>query len=289
MPHDIDMQTGSVSETVEKPLLIIQPTRGWVFPDLSELWRYRDLLVILANRDIRLRYRQSAIGVAWVLIQVAFPAAIFALVFGRLAHLPSEGVPYLLYVYCGLLAWSPFQQILMRAGGSTVAEARLITKVYFPRLIIPLASAFAVLVDVLVSFVVLIIFLVIFRHPVGWSVLTLPLWVILLVLISTGIAFAISALNVFYRDFMYALPLLIQVWMFASPVVYPKSLVPQHWQLFFALNPIVGVIDGFRWSILGVGTLPWESTLLSIIIAFIVLFAGSMVFRRVEKAFADVI
>lgn len=267
----------------------IQPSRGWAGLDLRELWAFRDLFITLAVRDVKLRYRQTALGVVWVILQPLSAALIFALIFGRLANLPSDGVPYLLFVYAGLLPWNFFSGALQRAGNSLTGAAGLISKVYFPRIIVPIASTGAVLIDFLVSASVMVVLLGIYRVAPTWRLLALPLLVVLLLVIATGVSLVLAALNVYYRDFMYALPFVIQIWMYVSPLVYAGSVVPEDWQLLYALNPLAGVIDGFRWSLLGTGPFPALSVGLATIVGCLLFASSTLVFRRVERSFADVV
>ena len=271
------------------PTVIIKPTKGWAALNLRELWRYRDLLSILIERDIKLRYKQTALGIVWVVLQPLIAALIFAVIFGRLAKLPSDGAPYLLFVFCGLTAWNYFSQALQRAGNSLVSNAQLVSKIYFPRLLIPLAHTLAVLVDFVVMLLVLFVMMAIYHVAPSIRILALPVFLLLATLTATGVALWFSALGVKYRDFMYALPFLVQVWMYASPVVYPMSLIPARWQLWFALNPATGFIEGFRWSVLGTGAFDQRLLLITIAVSIVSFLSGTFFFRRVERSFADVI
>jgi lipopolysaccharide transport system permease protein len=271
------------------PKLIIQPARGWRSVSFSELWQYRDLLYILALRDVKLRYKQTALGIAWVILQPLVAGLIFAVIFGRLAQLPSDNMPYLLFVFAGLLPWNLFAGALQRAGNSLISDSRLISKIYFPRMAIPISSSLGVLIDFAVTFVLMLILLLIYHHPLTLNVITLPLFTVLALLISVGVSLFISALNVYYRDFMYALPFLVQVWMYASPVVYSAGLIPDAFLPLYALNPMVGVIDGFRWALLGGGDFPVLSVTMSLVIGILLFIGGAFVFQRVESSFADVI
>ena len=274
---------------VRRPTFVIRPTKGWAALNLRELWSYRDLLVILIGRDIKLRYKQTALGIAWVVLQPLIAALIFAAIFGRLAKLPSDGAPYLLFVFCGLTAWNYFSQALQRAGNSLVSNAQLVSKIYFPRLLIPLAHTLAVLVDFVVMLLVLFVMMAIYHVAPSIRILALPVFLLLATLTATGVALWFSALGVKYRDFMYALPFLVQVWMYASPVVYPMSLIPVRWQLWFALNPATGFIEGFRWSVLGTGAFDQRLLLITIAVSILSFLSGTFFFRRVERSFADVI
>lgn len=265
----------------------IRPVSGWAALNVAEVWAFRDVLWMLALRDIRLRYRQTALGVIWVILQPLLAGLLFALVFGRFAQLPSDGQPYLLFVFSGLLAWNLFAGVVQRAGNSLVAEARLITKVYFPRLIIPLASALSALLDFTVSLSVMIILLFSYRVAPSINIAMLPLTVLTELAFAVGFSLWIAALNVRYRDFAYALPFLLQVWMYATPVVYGLSLVPSAWRRWFALNPMSGIIEGFRESFLGVGHLEGWTIPATVVGAGLTLVSGAFYFRRVEQDFAE--
>ncbi len=264
----------------------IRPARGWTALRLGELWEFRDVMVMLAMRDIKLRYKQTALGVIWVVLQPLVAGTVFAVIFGRFARLPSGGRPYVLFVFAGLLGWNLFAGILQRAGNSLVVEAKLITKVYFPRLLIPFAAAAAALMDFFLSLAVMVALLVWYGVWPGVSLVLLPLVVAIILALAIGISLWISALNVRYRDFMYILPFLVQVWMYSSPVVYGLELVPEKWQSLFALNPMVGVLEGLRIALLGGGSVGIP-LLVSGSIGLISLVSGAFFFRRVERGFAD--
>jgi lipopolysaccharide transport system permease protein len=271
------------------PHVRIAPPSAWSDVGLAELWSYRDLFGILALRDVKLRYKQTALGVSWVVLQPLLSSLIFAVVFGNLAKLPSSGLPYLLFVFAGMLAWNLFAQGVQRAGNSLVGDSRLISKVYFPRIIIPIASATAVLLDFAVACVVMLILC--FFYGVTPS----PTWLAVIPLMTLTFAIAVgcslifSALNVYYRDFMYALPFVIQMWMYGSPLVYSTELVPEKWQVIYSLNPMSGAIQGFRWALLGHADFPAVPLLLSVVGATVLVAVGLLVFQRVERSFADVI
>lgn len=245
------------------------------------------MLVMLAARDIKLRYKQTALGIVWVVLQPLVAGLIFAVIFGRFAGLPSGGHPYLLFVFAGLLVWHLFAGVLQRAGNSLVAEAKLISKVYFPRLLIPCAAAAAALVDYAVSLGVMAVLLAWHGVWPGWWLALLPVVTLLTLALAVGISLWISALNVRYRDFMYALPFLIQVWMYASPVVYGLEMIPERWRGLFAFNPLVGIIEGNRAALLGGGDAVLSHLLIPALAAGVVLVSGAYFFRRVERSFAD--
>ena len=276
-----------VSIVAQPPHVRIRPSRGWTGLKLGELWKFRDVLVMLALRDVKLRYRQTALGVVWVVLQPLMAGAIFAVVFGHFAKLPSGGRSYLLFVFAGLLGWNLFAGILQRAGNSLVTEAKLITKVYFPRLLIPFAAAAAALVDFFVSLGVMAGLLAWQGvWPGAWLAL-LPIVLAVVLGLAVGISLWVSALNVRYRDFMYALPFFIQVWMYASPVVYGLELMPERWRSVFALNPLVGVLEGFRAALLGGERAVFAPLGVAGALALVALISGAFFFRRVEKDFAD--
>ena len=279
----------SASPRNQKPTLRIRPTKGWAALNVGELWRYRDLLWILVNRDIKLLYKQTALGFGWVALQPLIGANILALIFGRFAKLPSDGAPYLLFVFCGLTAWTYFSNSMQRASNSLIRNSQLVSKVYFPRMLIPLATMFAVLVDFAVMIVMLFIFMEFYRVPATFRLLAIPGFLLLMMLAATGVALWFSAVSVKYRDTSYALPFFAQIWMYASPVVYPTSMVPAQWQSLFALNPAVGFVEGFRWAVLGHSALNLNILLLTIAMSLFLLFSGAFFFRRVERGFADII
>lgn len=269
--------------------VVIKPAHGWSGLNLRELLGYRDLLVILAARDVKLRYKQTLLGVIWVVLQPVVTALIFAAIFGWFAGLPSDGVPYLLFVLCGLLPWNLVTSSLQRAGTSVVSNVNLVSKVYFPRMLIPLAGNGAVLVDFLVSLIMLFIFMLLYATPLTWRVVTLPVFLLLAFVLGLGLSLLFSALNVYYRDFMYVLPFIVQAWTYASPIAYSAKIVPEKWRWLYGLNPAVGSIEGFRWALLNTSGLDAAMLLVSASAATIILLSGAYVFRRVERGFADVI
>jgi lipopolysaccharide transport system permease protein len=267
----------------------IEPTRGWFALGLREVWAYRELLYFLVWRDIKVRYKQTVLGVAWVVIQPLATAAIFAFILGRLASLPSGGVPYLIFVFAALLPWQLFSGALTRAGASLVASSNLLTKVYFPRLVVPLAAVLSGLVDFMVSLVILGVLMVRYRVAPSWNLLTLPVFVLLALLAAFGAGLWLSALNVQYRDVQQLIPFLAQAWMFLSPVVYSEELIPAGTvRLLYNLNPITGVVQGFRWALFGAPP-PTAITLVSAVLVSLATLAGLVYFKRVEDTFADVV
>lgn len=256
-----------------------------------DIWRYRELFFILAWRDIAVRYKQTAIGVAWAVLRPFLTMVVFTLIFGKLAKLPSEGgAPYAIMVFAGMLPWYLFSSVLSEASSSIVSNASLISKVYFPRIVVPLATAVVTLVDFLISFAILIALMIWYGFAPGWQILTLPLFVLLALFASIGPALWIAALNVKYRDFRYVIPFLLQFGLYVSPVGFSSSLVPEEWRLLYSLNPVVGVIDGFRWAVLG-GDSPfyWPGFIASLGVAIFFSWWGVRRFRRTERAFADLV
>jgi len=265
------------------------PPRPWVPLDLRALWAYRELLYFLAWRDIKVRYKQTVFGVAWAIIQPVAMMVVFSVFLGRLAGVPSDGVPYPIFVYCGLVVWQAFAGSLASATGSVVASASLVTKVYFPRLVIPIAAVAVGLVDALVGGVVLVLLLVYYQVGITPAILTLPAFLLLAVLTALAAGVWLAALNVQYRDVRHAVPFLIQLWLFATPVVYPSSLVPESWRPLLGLNPVTGVVEGFRWALLGQAPPSLPLLAMSTGATLVVLIGGLYYFRRMEQTFADAI
>jgi len=257
---------------------------------MGDLWRYRDLLLILAGRDVKLRYKQTLLGVTWVILQPLLTALIFTVIFGNFAKMPSDGQPYMLFTFAGLLSWNLFSQSLQRAGNSLVDSAAMISKVYFPRMSIPVASTGAVLVDFGVSLAVFVVLMVVYQVVPTWRLLTLPFFLMLTLVTAVGVSLWLSALSVYYRDFMYAIPFIIMAWMYASPVAYAASIVPERWRLLYSLNPALGFIEGFRWALLGgESPLTVQMVAISTLGALVAFVSGAFIFRRIERGFADVI
>lgn len=270
-------------------LTVIRPKKGWQTLNLKELINCRELLFFLAWRDIKVRYKQTVLGVAWAIIQPFFTMVIFSLFFGRLAKIPSEGIPYPIFSYAALVPWTFFANGLNQASNSLVGSANLIKKVYFPRLAIPIASVLAGVVDFILSFIVLIGMMAYFGFFPTYNVLWLPLFLLLALTISLGVSLWFSALNVEFRDVRYTIPFLTQFWLFSTPIAYPSSLLSEPWKTIYGINPMVGVVDGFRWALLGTSTPPGLAMIVSAAAALILLISGAFYFRRMEKNFADVI
>ncbi|HZR33556.1 MAG TPA: ABC transporter permease [Terriglobales bacterium] len=271
------------------PTVTIRAGKGWQSLAFHELWDYRELLFFLTWRDIKVRYKQTVLGVAWAIIQPFFGMVVFTIFFGRLAKVPSDGIPYPLFCYAALLPWQLFAYALTESSNSVVTNERLITKVYFPRLVIPISAVLAGLVDFVIAFGVLLVMMAYYGVRPGWAVLTLPLFVLFAVATALGVGLWLSALNVRYRDVRYTLPFITQLWLFASPVAYSSSLVPERWRPLYGLNPMTGVVEGFRWALLGRTTPPGMMVLVSGVVVVVVLLSGLFYFRRVERSFADLV
>jgi len=280
-------ETQTASET-SVPTLIIRPPRKWIPVDLKELWAYRELITSFTLRDVKLRYKQTGLGIAWAVLQPLLTMVIFTVFFGGLAKIPSDGVPYPLFVLAALLPWMLFAEGLTRSTTSMVTNANIMTKVYFPRLIMPLSSIISPLVDFAVSFIILIAMMVYYGFMPTLNILFLPVFLLLALATALGVGLWLSALNVKYRDFQYTVPFLIQIWMFASPVVYPASLVSDSMRIWYGLNPMAGVIEGFRWALLGTGA-PSAMVLVSVGMVIVLLVSGMFYFRRMEQYYADIV
>lgn len=272
----------------ESHTTILEPAQGWQPVNLRELWQYRELLWFTAIRDVQVRYKQSALGIMWAIIQPFFQMVVFSIFFGKMAGIkPDIDVPYPIFAYAALLPWQLFSNTMGQASNSLVTNSNLIKKVYFPRLIIPLSSALSGLVDFAVAFLVLIGMMIFYRIVPGWGVLLLPVFLLFTLMASLAVSLWLSALNVQYRDVRYMVPFLIQLWLFATPVIYPTSKVPEKWQALYSMNPMVGVVEGFRWALLGNASPPMGPMLLSALATFVLLVGGLFYFRRVEDSFAD--
>lgn len=267
----------------------IRPAKGWKPLDIRQLWQYRDLLSTLGSRDITLRYRQTILGAFWVVAQPLMAAGIFSFVFGKVASLPSDGMPYFLFSYAGLLGWNAFSNTLAKVSTSLVGNSQLISKVYFPRLILPLSTLYSTLIDSGVSLVMMFILMAVYDIPVGARMLMLPVWMMLLLMLSLGTGLYVSALMVSYRDVQHLLPVFVQMLLYASPVAYAVSAVPESLRFFYHLNPLSALLDGFRWSLLGVGTLSPIAVAYAAVVACLWLTLGAFAFKRMERLFSDVI
>jgi lipopolysaccharide transport system permease protein len=268
--------------------LVIEPARGWEGLELGDLWRYRGLLYFLTWRDVKVRYKQTLLGAAWAVLQPVLTMLVFSIIFGQLAKLPSEGIPYPIFTYTALLPWQLFAFALLNSSNSLVGSQNLVSKVYFPRLVIPIASVLPGLVDFAISFVVLIGMMVFYRVPLTARILALPPLLLLALASALAVGVWLSALNVQYRDVKYVVPFLTLFWQYATPVAYSSTLIPAKWRLVYGLNPMTGVVEGFRWALLGkgeIGALTW----ISVCIVLVMLVGGVAYFRRMEASFADVI
>ena len=274
---------------VELPTFRITPPRGWLSVDLRELWAARELLYFFVWREIKVRYKQTAIGAAWVVIQPFMTMVVFSLFFGKLAKMPSHGLPYPVFYYSALLPWTYFAGALQRASGVVVDQQHVITKVYFPRLILPLAAVSSGLLDFGISFLVFLGLLAYFRILPGPAILLFPGFLLLAVLTALGVGLWLSTLDAMYRDVRYVVPFLVQFWMFASPVAYPSSLVPERWRWLYGLNPMAGVIEGFRWSLTGHGQPPTLLLAVSASAVLLLVVSGMFFFQRMEGTIADVV
>jgi lipopolysaccharide transport system permease protein len=276
-------------QVVRTPTVKIRPSRGWLHLDLGALWQYRELLVFLVWRDTKVRYKQAIIGAGWAVFQPLISMLLFTAIFSYLAKLPSDGVPYPLFAYAGLLPWNFIAQATSRSGTSLVGESHLISKVYFPRLIIPLAAAATPAVDLVCSLLMMIPLMLWFGMTPGWQIFLFPIFLVMALLAALAVSLWFSALHVKFRDVGHIIPFFVQLWMFASPVVYPVSLIPEQWRALYSLNPVVGVVEGFRWTLLGQRAPSLEMMLPSIAIVLLLFVSGVIYFKRMERTFADVI
>jgi len=267
----------------------IEPSKGWVALQLQELWAYRELLYFLIWRDVMVRYKQTALGAAWAIIQPVFTMLIFSLFFGKLGKIPSDGIPYPIFAYAALVPWTFFAQGLSQASNSLVGSANLIKKVYFPRLCVPIASVTSGIIDFALAFVVLLGMMLYYGISPGIKVIWLPALLLLTIITSLGVSLWLSALNVHFRDVRHIVPFLTQFWLFATPIAYPSSLLSEPWRTLYSINPMVGVVEGFRWALIGAETAPGPMVVVSFLAALGILVSGIFYFRRLEKTFADVV
>jgi lipopolysaccharide transport system permease protein len=275
--------------SVQNASILIRPISGWVPINLRDLWEYRELLYFLTWRDIKVRYKQTALGMGWAVLQPLLLMLVFTMFFGRLVELPSDGIPYPLFTYTALLPWQLFSRALNEGSMSLIAHERVITKTYFPRILLPASAVLASLVDFGIAFLLLIGFMLVYGAHPGLAIFTLPLIVLLAVLAAFGVSLWLAAFNVLYRDVRYVLPFLTQIWMFATPIIYPISVVPESWRLLYSLNPMVGVVEGFRWALLGNGSGMDAMFGVSALVVAGVLVGGVLYFQSVQQTFADVI
>ncbi len=277
--------------TSEPRTIILRPSRGFSFLDFRELWIYRELVYFLTWRSLKVRYKQTVLGAVWAVLEPFLTMVVFTIFFGNLAKVGSDNIPYPIWSYAGLLPWGLFSKALSDASRSLVAYSHMITKIYFPRIILPLSSILAGLVDFAIAFVVLIGMMLFYKQFPTSAVWTLPLFLLLAMITALGVALWLSALNVKYRDVGYILPFLTQFWLFITPVVYPSSQIPEQWRLIYGLNPMTGVVEGFRWALLGINPQPTFFPMLAVsaAMAIVVLFTGILYFRRMERGFADMV
>ncbi|HEX8098374.1 MAG TPA: ABC transporter permease, partial [Pyrinomonadaceae bacterium] len=273
-------QARAAHDLPERPLVTIEPRGAWLALDLKDVWAYRELLYFLTWRDVKVRYKQTVLGAAWAVIQPLFAMLIFTLFFGRLANMPSDNIPYPIFAYAGLLPWTFFSNAVTNSGNSLVGSSNLITKVYFPRMMIPGATVCAGLLDLAIAFVLMAAMMAYYGVGFTRNLLMLPPLILLLTLLALGVGMWMSALNVKYRDVRYALPFLVQLWLFASPVIYPASMVPEKWRWVLAVNPLTGIIENFRAAVLGRKPFDWPSLAVSTVVTLVVLLYSAYTFRR---------
>lgn len=266
-----------------------EASKGWALPKLRELWEYRELLFFFVWRDIKVRYRQTVMGALWAIIQPFFTMVIFSLFFGRLAKIPSDGLPYPVFSYAALVPWTFFANALNQASNSLVASAQMVKKIYFPRLSLPIATVLASVVDFVLAFIVLLGMMFYYGLVPTMNVLWLPLFLLLALVTSLGVSLWLSAMNVQFRDVHYTIPFLTQAWLFVTPIAYPSSMLPERWRILYGINPMAGVVEGFRWALLGTDTAPGPMLIVSSVVALILFVSGAFYFRRMEQGFADVL
>ena len=283
------MSVQTLERSGTTPIIHIRPSHGWVIPELRDLWEYRELLYFLVWRDVKVRYKQTALGVAWVVLQPLATTLMFTVIFGNLAKIPSENMPYAVFSLAGLVPWNFFAGALSRGGVSLVGSAHLISKVYFPRLVIPVASVLGGLVDLAIVFALLLGLMLFFGIVPTAAIVTLPLFLLLALATALGVSLWLAALNVQYRDVGYLIPFLAQLWMYATPVVYPASMIPEQWRILYGLNPMTGVVEGFRWALFGTGQAPGLMLAVSVLTVSVLLVSGAFFFQRMEETFADVV
>jgi lipopolysaccharide transport system permease protein len=271
------------------PCRRIEPASRLVPLQLGELWEYRELLYFLIWREVKVRYKQTALGVAWAVLQPVATMVVFSLFFGRLARVPSEGVPYPLFAFTALVPWTFFANGLTQAANSVVLNQNLVTKIYFPRLAIPIATVLAGTVDLVLSFLLLVVLMMYYGVPLSPRLLWLVPCTLLAFATALGVGFWLAALHVQYRDVRYTVPFLVQLWLFATPIAYPSTLLSEPWRTVYGVNPMVGVVEGFRWALLGTGVGPGAMVAVSAVVAVLLMVSGALYFRRMEQTFADVV
>lgn len=269
--------------------IVLEPPRGWLKLRISELWEFRELLYFLTWRDIKVRYKQTLLGIVWAIIQPLMTMVIFSVVFGKLAKLPSEGMPYPIFAYTALLPWQLFSRALSDAASSVVSNQHMITKIYFPRIFLPTSSIISGLIDFSIAFLILLGMMFYYKITISWNILFLPIFLLLAVINAMAVGMWLSALNVRYRDVKYITPFLLQVWLYATPIAYSTTLIPEEWRVLYSLNPMVGVVNGFRWALLGQSFEVSSLFAVSIGVVVVFFFSGLFYFQRMEQTFADLI
>lgn len=281
------MDTSVRLSVTEMPRIVIQPSSGWRALNLQELWEYRELIYFLCWREIQVRYKQTVLGAAWAIIQPFFTMVVFSLFFGKLAQIPSDGIPYPIFAYAALVPWTFFANGLAQSSNSLLQSANLVKKVYFPRLAVPIASVLSGTVDFVFAFIVLVIMMLCYGVIPTVNIAWLPCLLLLALVTALGVGLWLSALNVHFRDVRYVIPFLTQFWLFATPIAYPSTLLVEPWRTLYGMNPMVGVVEGFRWALLGTRTAPGPLIIVSTVISVTLLVTGAFYFRRIEKTFAD--
>ncbi|MBS1790804.1 MAG: ABC transporter permease [Acidobacteria bacterium] len=279
----------SYLHSADQPYLVIEPGRGWVSLKLGELWVYRELLYFLTWRDIKVRYKQTALGAAWAIIQPLFTMLVFSVFFGRLAKIPSDGIPYPIFSFAALVPWTFFANGLSQSSNSLVGSSNLLTKVYFPRLVIPISTVISGFVDFALSFAMLLLMMIYYGKTPTLNIIWLPFFLLLALVTALGVGLWLSALNVEFRDVRYVVPFITQFWMLATPIAYPSTMLSEPWRTLYGLNPMVGVIEGFRWALLGSGNKPGLMVAVSTVASILVLISGAYYFKRMERNFADIV
>ena len=283
------MTDTAITQKTQEEVITLRPSRGWIRLNLADLWHYRELIYFLTWRDVKVRYKQTMLGAGWAILQPLINMVVLTVIFGRFANMPTEGIPRPIFTFTALLPWGLFSKALSDAGRSMLANRSMITKIYFPRLIIPLSSVLGGLVDFLIQFVILLLMMLYYNYAPTLAVVTLPFFLLLALATALGFGLWLSALNVLYRDVNYILPFLTQLWLLVTPVAYSQNVVPEQWQWLYALNPMVGVVEGFRWALLDAPPPAIETLLISSTITVIVLVTGMYYFRRMERTFADLV
>ena len=282
-------RAGQAQGPEPSPTFVLEPVRGWVPLHLHDLWEYHELLYFFIWRDVKARYRQTVLGVGWAVIQPLMTMVVFSIFFGKLGQIPSNGIPYPIFTFAALVPWQLFANALASSGSSLIMGQSLISKVYFPRLIVPTAAVLFGLVDFGIAMLVLFGLMIVYGMPLTFAILTLPLFILLDLATGLAMGYWLSAANVQYRDVRYIIPFLTQIWLFCTPVAYPASMVPQQWQFVYSLNPMVGVVEGFRWALFGGAQAPGLPVLISAVVVAILLVSGLFYFRRMEIGFADIV